>query len=262
MPRPGDLRVIVGDVHGDARLLRALLERIGVVDASGARQPGFWVLQLGDLVHLGHEVRAGDLAVVRGAVDLGWFDHVLLGNHELFHVLGREEGRFQGMHPLLSDPVTHALRTLLGRGHFLAAASVDGWLCSHAGVHRQYAALPADARKAATAINARMRRWLDGAHDPLFSAVGPVRGFEQRPGGIFWADLVEQAPHADALPWPQIVGHTPQRLGEEARAVTDRLWVVDAGAGVSGRLAAITKTADDETWTPHVVHPPGEPTAR
>ncbi len=256
---PALTRVVVGDVHGDWPLLNALLEQIGVTDARGRRQDGFFVVQLGDLCHLGHDCFVADAATVeiaRRAIDV-----VLAGNHELFHVFGLDTGRFAGMHAHPLPEVTQALAQLRADDQLRAAWCVDDWLLTHAGVHSHWAdGLPEDPYAAATIIQERFcahaaergRR-----RDGLFDAVGPVRGFQQVPGGIFWADEVELVADAANTPWKQIVGHTPRPRGHEAALTRDgQLWICDAGAALSGRLVALVKHGADGEWTPVVVERP------
>jgi Calcineurin-like phosphoesterase len=246
-------RVVIGDVHGDHALLERLLRELDVLDESGRRTDGFFVLALGDVAHLGHQTRLADvkaLSLARRACEV-----VLTGNHELFHAHGLEYGFFQGMHLELEPEVREALDELLSDHQMIAAWCIDGILITHAGIHPRYAIeLPDDAYAAAAAINLRFKRHLaDGNDDALFAAVGGVRGPESRPGGIFWADLSELESHAEELRWPQIVGHTPQAAGFEARRVADNLWVCDAGAALSGRLAALVRRPGRSDWEAVVV---------
>jgi hypothetical protein len=251
--------VVIGDVHGDHVLLERLLLELGVVDARGARAPGFFVVALGDVAHLGHRTRAGDAATLSIARET--CDVVLMGNHELFHAHRLEYGFFAGMHFELRADVSAALEALLSDGQLVAAWCLDGMLITHAGVHPDYAdGLADDPCEAAAEINRRFERHVSERNDDvLFAAVGGVRGSEPRPGGIFWADLSEIESQADRLRWPQIVGHTPQPAGLEARRVAGDLWVCDAGAALSGRLAALVKRPGESAWQPYVVsRRPGE----
>ena len=73
---------MIGDVHGRATELRALLERIGYRETvPGYRHPTRTAVFLGDLVDRGPDV-AGALALVKAMVDSGAAEMVL-GNHEL-----------------------------------------------------------------------------------------------------------------------------------------------------------------------------------
>ena len=255
-PRPlGEhlTRVVIGDVHGDHVLLERLLRQLGVLDEGGERAGGFFVLALGDVAHLGHQTRLADaeaLSLARRACDV-----VLTGNHELFHAHGLDYGFFYGMHFELEREVREALDELLSERQLIAAWCIDGILITHAGIHPDYArGLPDDPCAAATEINRRFSQHLaDRNDDALFAAVGGVRGSESRPGGLFWADLSELETHAGQLRWPQMVGHTPQPAGLEARRVAADLWVCDAGAALSGRLAALVRRPGRPGWEAAVV---------
>ena len=60
VPAATDIRVIVGDTHGDhANMLRAL-RRVGAIDQHGARAPGYWTCHVGDVIHAGHGVQQDD----------------------------------------------------------------------------------------------------------------------------------------------------------------------------------------------------------
>lgn len=259
-PRPTELdpdvtRVVVGDVHGDL-LLETLLADIGVLDSQGRRNDGFYVVQLGDLVHLGHDAFHRDAHVIE-IVLRGGVDRVLLGNHEAFHAYGMLCGQFSGMHGRLIPEVEHGLRRLKDSGHLHPAWEIDGWLITHAGVHPSYASqLPRCARDAAHAINRCFFGYLQEGRRPslpLFEAVGPVRGNEDRPGGLLWADDQEIIRHAGTLRWPQIIGHSPQPYGIEANQPAPDLWICDAGAALSGRLAALVKPGAAAGWQPHII---------
>lgn len=253
---PDLTRVVVGDVHGDP-LLIDLLQKIGVINSRGERAEGFHVVQIGDLAHFGHRVHTGDTQVLELA--LRAFDQVLLGNHEAWFAHRMNAGKFAGMHDQLYPETEQALQRLVRAGHYQPAAELDGWVITHAGVHPVHAeGLPVDPALAAAAINQRFAHYLQSSRPftPMFDAVGPARGGNGRsgPGGMLWLDLSELTPYTPNFPWPQIVGHTPQAPGQEARAVADNLWVVDAGAGLSGRLSALVKPGADADWQPLVVH--------
>src|SRR3954447_23444188 len=165
--------VVIGDVHGRADALRALLREIGVVDSRGRRRTAGCVLQGGDLLDrkAGPEANLDTAKVAAQALDI-----VLVGNHE-WRIL------CDGDHD--HDA---ALEMLAGRGWPLAAAALDGWLVTHAGVHPKLAReLPSDVEECAAEIN---RRWQRDpkrrARDKLFAAVGPARGGSDPYGGILW----------------------------------------------------------------------------
>jgi hypothetical protein len=246
---PALTRVVIGDIHGDVVGLGALLQAIRVIDADRRRQDGFWVVQLGDLLHMGHRqmVRDRDTALLADGV----VDVQLVGNHELWHAYGLDAGFFHGIDPDVYPETREALRRWIDRGQLLAACDIDGWLISHAGVHSCYASgLARDAASAAEQINERFRRRLSSRKAvALFDAVGYSRGGVSEHGGIFWEDFKLLARDA-TNPWRQIVGHTPQ---PDVRCVNNRAWCVDVGAALSRRVPALVKQGCKGDWEPLVV---------
>lgn len=224
--------IVVGDLHGDHRNCYHLLRREGVIDPNGEREPGWRVVQVGDLIHGGHHEHERDLIMTK---KLGWFDVVLVGNHEAPHVWP-EAGfeRFAGMTPVPTR-VTHVLRGCK------AASVVGDHLVTHAGLQPLLAVqlgVPASARGAAAFLNERWRqRTRTTRHDPLFDWIGRRRGGDNADGGVLWNDWRDLAWSAD---WPvkQIVGHTPRPTLFE-QDPTGHLWCVDAGAALSGSVAAL-----------------------
>ncbi len=114
---------------------------------------------------------------------------------------------------------------------------VNGWLLSHAGlapVHwpaapvndESLALLDATCRKALAALAPGRP-----VH-PLLQA-GPVRGGDASIGGITWLDWDDE--FEDALPLPQIVGHTSNESGARQRG---RSWCLDGAQSCYGVLTA------------------------
>lgn len=72
---------IVGDIHGHAETLRALLAKLGYVERGGAyRHPKRTVIFLGDFIDRGPKIRE-TLQIVRAMMDAGTARSVM-GNHE------------------------------------------------------------------------------------------------------------------------------------------------------------------------------------
>lgn len=97
LPVPAAIRatrvVAVGDVHGAAERLGAILRATGLIDETGAWIAGdsTTLVQVGDFTDRGSEVReVMDLLmrVERDAAAAGSRVHVLLGNHEAMNLLG------------------------------------------------------------------------------------------------------------------------------------------------------------------------------
>jgi calcineurin-like phosphoesterase family protein len=235
LPRTRVIEVVIGDVHGRADVLWALLRALGAVDARGRRVGGFWIVQLGDLLDRRADP-AENLATARlAAISL---DVVLAGNHEVR--LLRESSRTYGA----------ALATLASRGWPHAAAACGEWLVTHAGVHPKLACrLPAGAADCAEELNDRWHRRGPGQPpEPAFDWIGPSRGGDAPCGGIFWTHPIEWSGR-DRLPWGQIVGHAPQA---EPRLLRGRRWAIDVGAR-AGRLAAVVRRPGHERWRPVMV---------
>ncbi len=74
---------VIGDVHGNADALEALLLRMGYTERSGAWSPpqNRTAIFVGDLIDRGTR-QTDSVRIVRGMVDDG-HAHALLGNHEL-----------------------------------------------------------------------------------------------------------------------------------------------------------------------------------
>jgi hypothetical protein len=254
-PKPEQVRVVIGDVHAAPLGLEALLRQVGAIDDDGNRRPSHFVAQLGDLLHLGHATAEAD----RRTLELGsrWIDLQVLGNHEAFYAFGLDSCWWAGMaspdqvHP----DVLETLRRQAVEGRWQVAATLDGWLLTHAGLHPSYQGeVGTQTSQAADALrSAFAERLANGARIPVIDRSGPVRGYDPEPGGVLWCDLTEIEPLAGENELHQIVGHTPQ---DAPRMVGDRMWATDGGGGRSGRVAAIVKQPGDDRWTPVTVDAP------
>ena len=257
-PDQDDVRVIVGDTHGDHVNLLALLRKIGAIDDQGVRQPGFWLCHVGDVIHAGHGVQADDLLCLNHVLEL--FDCVLYGNHETPFAFGL--GKFAGMNDHLD------CQSLLNRsvyeGRWQVATSVDGHLICHGGLHpgllrgddvRAFRALRRrdlldDPDAVADAINdAFERRVRRREPEPLFDWCSALRGGRNVYGGVFWCDWRELMAAEDKTPSPvaQIVGHTPRRNVQIA--MDGKFICVDVGAALSGYVGAVVKRPGQDAWT-------------
>lgn len=232
MARPLD--VVIGDVHARPEALYSLLREVGVIDAAGRRQRGGWVVQVGDLLDRKAEPEA-NLETAQLAAEA--LDVVIAGNHE-WRLLSECDGDNGA-----------ALATLASHGWPDAAASIDGWLITHAGVHPEFASeLPDDATDAAVEINHRWHRSPQTRRrDPLFTAVGPARGGPDPFGGIFWMHS-DEWPTKRTAPWGQISGHVPQG---HPKLMPGPRWAIDIKA--PDRLAALVRAEGDTRWRPVVV---------
>jgi hypothetical protein len=259
-PAASDIRVIVGDTHGDHAGMLQALRHVGAVDERGRRADGYWLCHVGDVIHAGHGVQRDDVICLELALEL--FDCLLYGNHETPFAIG--VGGFAGQNARLD---CQALLDASVRDHrWLAATSVDGYLVCHAGLHprllfrdsRAFEPLRGTERlQDPVAIAAAMndafgKRVESGEREPLFDWVGPVRSFRTSEpcGGIFWCDWTElmkaeRKPSSQSL-LRQIVGHTPRR--DVQRALDGRYYCVDVGAALSGYVGALVKHPDEHEW--------------
>ncbi|HEY8598227.1 MAG TPA: metallophosphoesterase [Thermomicrobiales bacterium] len=243
--------IVIGDIHGDATGLANILEATGAVEG-GTRVPETRVIQLGDLIHGG---------TPRGAMRYGVNDHealllglhycdtILIGNHELPHVWP-DAGfpTFGGQQPI-APKIRAALLAAYDAGQVTSATSVGDWLLTHAGLHPEFMGEGDSPAKswAHSLRDAFRRQLLTDRPFYHFKWVGPRRGGPDKHGGIFWCDWRELTAPGVISPIPQIVGHSPQEAGY---AQHFNLWCVDAGAALSGRVAALVSDDDGGTWTP------------
>lgn len=261
-PLPDDLlRVVVGDAHSDVEGIRTLLTQLGVLDGSGRRQRGFYVIQLGDLVHAGHNETFADRRILEEALEGDWFQETLVGNHELVPAFDLPAGRWHGMTDPPDMRVRELLQQLRRQGGLTAASALDGTLITHAGIHPFYERpLRTEGQTAEELAQVLCSEFeahvLDQTSRNLFDAVGPARsgGDDTRHGGIFWLDASEMAAASPASTVPQIFGHTPQ--GPTPLKLGPGLWCADVGAALSGLVCALVKRKDETDWTPYVSRSP------
>jgi len=254
-PRPDQVRVVISDVHAAHRGLELLLRQVGAIDEAGAKRGTHFVAQLGDLLHLGHRTAEADRQTL--AAGTRWIDLQLLGNHEGFYAFSMDSCWWNHMatpdqvHPEVLATLTQQAR----EGRWRIAATIDGWLLTHAGVHPAYRPELGDEPSgiAQALVTTFADRLAAGQRVPVIDCSGPVRGYDPAPGGVLWCDMSEIEPLAADNSVRQIVGHTPQ---EAPRMVGDRLWAVDTGGGRSGRLSALVKQPGDDRWTPVTVDAP------
>jgi len=262
VPGSTDVRVIVGDTHGDHVNMVRALQRAGAVDGRGHRLPGYWTCHIGDVIHAGHGVQSSDAACLELALAL--FDCLIYGNHETPFTVGI--GSFVGQNESLDCQAL--LDASVRDGRWVPATAVDGYLVCHAGLHPRLLSSERhvfeplchrdqldDSSAVAEAIRSAFELRLQrGEPEPLFDWVGPVRGSRagEPCGGIFWCDWrelmdAERKPRLRS-PLRQIVGHTPRRTVQ--RAIGGKYFCVDVGAGLSGRVGTLVKRPGDSDWQP------------
>ena len=252
--------MIVGDVHGAYRGLEILLREVGAIDERGDRLDTHFVAQLGDLVHLGDNVREADVH----ALELGqrWIDLQVLGNHEGFYTHRLESCWWTHMHrpdQVHPDLLTR-LPQLASKGRYHIAASIDGWILTHAGIHphHQQALLEESGEAPEAVVQTLTRifndRLANGRRVPIIDSSGPIRGYDREAGGVLWCDFTEQEETVDRNRLHQIVGHTPQ--DRAPRLVGESIWAADMGGARTGTMSALVKEAGRDEWVPMVLPAP------
>lgn len=147
-PRAASPRIVaVGDVHGNAEGLDAILRQTGLIDARGGWSGGRAILvQTGDITDRGASVRAAMdrlISLERQAAAAGGRVHVLLGNHEVMNMFGDVRDVSPDAFAAFADAKSEAKRRRAHASYkrFLAEAAKDGgvaglapaeeWLQSH-----------------------------------------------------------------------------------------------------------------------------------
>jgi hypothetical protein len=230
--------LIIPDVHQDI----AWVERILAREDAGEGSPDLIVF-LGDYFDSRRPVtqRAGvsETCVYLDALRarLGERAVFLLGNHDVQYLEARAR--------CLAHRTPRHLRYQCGASFSRSAAkriakdlspefwsaerlfvSVNGWLLSHAGVaaaHWPFTASDADSLVKLEEVAAAALQSIaaPSAPHPLLEA-GRVRGGDAEVGGITWLDWDNE--FEDALPLPQIVGHTSNESGARQHG---RSWCID-----------------------------------
>ncbi len=144
----------------------------------------------------------------------------LVGNHDLSYLVpgdftacsGDSSEKRDALAPFLADPVLGALEP---------ATMVNGWLLTHAGVHRQLIArIGAD--QVLPLIQDQWRNLLAAGTPPLF-ACGYSRGGSSPFGGITWQDFDEFRPTPGLH---QIFAHTPANTVRVHWMIPDRRHIL------------------------------------
>lgn len=209
--------LIIPDIHGHYKTLKALLKEAGVLDHQKNRVEGWRVISLGDLANCVHEDVQNDLKCLKRVGE--WIDTLLVGNHE--YPYWNRHASFGGFHEY--PDVRMALNRIDHDGFLAPAALVGDILVSHAGY------VPTvDVESAQDGFDYAMEKWSEDKSHPLFSSIPWSRYGPNKFGGILWSDWSEQKAHE----FNQIVGHTPQKKGVQRRDYATGKWslCIDCGA--------------------------------
>lgn len=269
--------LIIGDVHGHFDRLEALLLQEGVIDrckrCNGNGMQGgdgdfdlsadcptchgdgwartdkdVYVVQLGDLGHVGQDNRTGDMFCYRAAVN-GWIDLVLWGNHDRFAI---DAGHaFRGCVTPTAETQAY-MDELMVQGRYKLAHNAHGWLVTHAGLHVAFRDqqvdmhLKNDVQAFVDWINDADDQWfkLEGLEQKhaidrapelaeafmIRDAVGSKRGGSSRYGGILWRDKTEKL----YAPFPQVFGHSAHSKHivqefDRVGSTTQKSYCIDIG---------------------------------
>ena len=214
--------LIVPDIHDDLGFLRSIISNEDLDSFEHVVMLGDYFDPYPDLMSDDDNLRelAGTLLNLKEL--LGGRLHMLCGNHDLPYyalrpacggntgrpnaVIGQWLGsttqkRAEIINAIWSEPFWRELK---------GAVLLDGWLFSHAGIHPEWWPMGvSDPLAAYEQFNQRWRYAMDliflESMDPIFSA-GIVREGKAAYGGPLWLDWDYE--FEDALPLPQVVGHT------------------------------------------------------
>jgi hypothetical protein len=171
---------------------------------------------------------------------------VLLGNHDVTYAESTSKGL--RLRPLRMDRLKHhcsgftvskamRIRNELDSNFWAGTRlfqAVNGCLVSHAGVSPFFWREELAVEEALAALDAQCAiawQYL-GAYPAAILGAGTARGGDQPHGGILWQDFDDE--FEDALPLPQIVGHT-QGAGPRQKG---RSWCLDGARTCYGVLSA------------------------
>ncbi|MGJ3242173.1 MAG: metallophosphoesterase [Opitutales bacterium] len=227
-----DACLLIFDPHQDKEWVERVIEREG---------GGVSHLLLGgdyfDAFAHQRQVSAGEMAAYLLELERDWGDRltVLLGNHDIPYIEALPWSREGGTPPRLVNgcPGWTSECSIEIAGHLTWAfwsgtrlfQSVNGHLISHAGLARRYwfgdNATVVKALHDLDHFTELAWKYRFTQHLGILGA-GQARGGRQATGGITWQDWDRE--FRDALPLPQIVGHTPSPRGARQKG---RSWCLD-----------------------------------
>lgn len=284
---------VIGDVHGHFDRLEALLLQEGIIgrcstcqgrgdtyhlgaepdgstdevviceicDGDGLRRIDHdtFVVQLGDLAHLGGATGSPTGDQICYLYADRWLDLVLWGNHERALVdwqHGFSGYEYPGIH------IEKKIEYLRKIGKMKVAAAAHGYLIVHAGVSSAFSNIAfdqGDAYNFAAHLNDLGDRKLDWLKDnpPRFSEIKNgqnlrveaaqfsiiddisfLRAGPAADGGVLWFDW-DREPHLDGVPFKFICGHTAQYQDGEPKEDEYGNWNIDIGGKYEARLCGL-----------------------
>jgi predicted phosphodiesterase len=198
------MAIVVGDIHGNVEKVRAFLDY----------KPEEQHIALGDYLDSFTEPQILQILTLQLLVDSSAV--LLWGNHDL-HYLRTPPWWCTGFQHGKEEPLIVLIEAYKYR--FKAAVAVDGWLCTHAGVHVCVARpkrCDGNVDRLAKKLNEDMLKflqkpeiyqWASGMRpSPAIFKIGQGRGGSNGDfGGIFWHDYKREPGLAHV---PQIFGHS------------------------------------------------------
>lgn len=232
MPLVANTCLIIPDVHQNIAWVDRVLSKENTADK---------VVFLGDYFDTRKPaqprtgVGATCLYLTKIFQELGEKAVFLLGNHDIQYLEAKPACDHyrtpRNLHYQCGSAFSHAAAAKIAKdlaGEFWQKSrlfvQVDGWLLSHAGISPGLWPQAATVAESLVVLDQRCAlalQTMKRGPDPLLQA-GKVRGGEAERGGITWLDWNEE--FTDALPLPQIVGHTPSEDGARKKG---RSWCLD-----------------------------------
>jgi len=232
------MAIVIGDIHGNVEKARAFL----------GYQPEKQHIALGDYLDSSCEPQERQLEALQMLLDSNAI--LLWGNHDL-HYLSTPPWYCPGYQRGSEQPLQNIIEAHKWR--FKAAYAVDGWLCSHAGVHISIAKRNAVAPDIADRLNASLKNFLEkpvtyqrdhgiASGPPIFN-VGKNSGYgTARFGGIFWFNYQKETGLA---PIKQLFGHKKSAepvvsetyIALDTTNTCDKCWLFDTETNELVQLA-------------------------
>lgn len=187
---------LVPDLHGELDMAAGLLTQEGLLNSFYERtREDVTVIQMGDMMNC---VASSVVDDNRCLDHEGWFDILLMGNHEHPYFGGPAFAGFY--HDVM---INHRIKKLDAIDRYKVAVNCDGILVTHAGLVTHYANLYNffEVDECASILNDLWQR--DKTHE-IFSAIGWERRGWSKWGSVLWADWTQyKTPKLK-----QIVGHS------------------------------------------------------
>jgi hypothetical protein len=236
-------KLVIGDLHGNLKALRDILIRSGAVKNWPIREPGWTIIQLGDLLNMApegqdfHGFKSNDYEMMSYVNEYKLVDKILIGNHEAWFTHGLESGKWAGMarleqlHPELMRQINFGM---FQHGYYSTFAEVvHGYVISHAGLLPKYVSqLGKSPQQAVDHINFdSFPEIIDNDYD-----------------GILWTRKMGVLKALDGY-WPQIIGHTPE-LENPRFYQYCQTWMIDNGGYVADHGSGIVWNEGLKVWVP------------